>query len=197
MVSKPVRGKESTGLSSSGPGPASTRQVATSVAPFQLTYISTLSPSPDSATSAGVVCGSPFQGKRKALYDSTSGGELASKSSSPSRENSEKYGSLPHPTKPWPPGRPCTFPWVSDSFFSGRTSSPASVALMASSSTSTTIPREGSSLVTLPLSKIVIKLFPWRRTSCCQYVRVPGPISKSLFLPPRRHATSPVLRSTL
>jgi hypothetical protein len=37
----------------------------------------------------------------------------------------------------------------------------------------------------------------WRRASCWKVVLVPGPISKSLFFPPSRHTTSPLLRSTL
>jgi hypothetical protein len=37
----------------------------------------------------------------------------------------------------------------------------------------------------------------WRLASCWKALWVPGPISKSLFFPPSRHTTSPLLRSTL
>src|SRR5215212_10020104 len=55
-----------------------------------------------------------------------------------------------------PLGNTCTLPWVSQSNFSGWVYSRASLALMASSSTSTMIPRECSTLFTLPLSKMVM-----------------------------------------
>src|SRR5215216_6260199 len=173
-VSNPLRGADPTDSSWSGLAPASTSQVEASVAPFQLTYSVTSPSGPASATTAGASLGCPFHGKRKARYDSSSGVKLASKSSLPSRPNSEKNGSLPHPTNTLPFGNSCTLPWVSENISSGWVYSPTSVALMASSSISTTMPRDCSFFFTLPLSK-------------------------SLLFPPSRHATSPVLvlRSTL
>src|SRR5829696_10317879 len=118
-VSKPFLGTEAVGSNRSSPGPARTCQVATSVAPFQLTYSVTSSSDPCSVTRAGSPCGCPFHGKRKARYDSSSEGKLASKSSSPSSLNSEKYGSLPQPMNTLPLGNTCRLPWVSENILSG------------------------------------------------------------------------------
>src|SRR5215212_9340652 len=181
-----------------GRGPAITSHVATSVAPFQLAYRATLSSDLRSAARTGASVGRPLHGKRKALYDSQSGGKRAFRSNSPSWENSEKYGWLPQPTNTLPSDRSSALPWEVERSPSGEAYSLSSVALISSSSRCSRTARDTSCPARLaPLSKTLTVPSSWRLASCWRAVRVPSPISKSLLLPPRRHTISPVLRSIL
>jgi hypothetical protein len=71
------------------------------------------------------------------------------------------------------------------------------LALMASSSIFNTMPRGYSTVPSLPSSEMVMVPSGWRRGPCWKVNRAPGPISKSLLLPSKRQAISPVLRSSL
>ena len=85
------------------------------------------------------------------------------------------------------------FPWLEESSPSGWTYARTSRAVIRCVSSRRTIARECFSTAgAAPSSKIVSVPSGWRRASCCQAKRVPGPISKSLRLPPSRQTIAPV-----
>src|SRR5271170_6794314 len=82
----------------------STRQEASSVAPFQLAYTTVLPLLSVRAAPAGLVSGRPSHGASVARYVRLEPGSSPSNSSLPLRLYSAKYGSEPQPTNTLPLG---------------------------------------------------------------------------------------------
>ena len=117
----------------------------------------------------------------------------------PSGPTSVNEPSVPQPMKTLPSASCWTFPIAQVVRAAGARYSSTSDARFLVMSSVIRIPRDS---VCAPgtaalLSKIVIVPSGRRRTSCWNANDAAGSTAKSLFIPPRRQSTSPLLRSIL
>ena len=95
VVSKPSFGALATGASVLGEEPASTRQDATAVAPFQLAATVTRPDWPLYAATEGAVSGCPLHCDSRALKFCTPAPSVASSRTCPAASYSVRFGSRP------------------------------------------------------------------------------------------------------